>query len=176
MILRLKRTPGIYLTGFMASGKTTIGRLLAERLGWHFVDLDAEIEAAEHCLIAEIFDTRGEEAFRRAETEALQQRVRAVERGTPTVVALGGGTFVQNDNFQLLENNGVTIWLDAPLEMVRRRVGQNSGRPLAREAAAFEELYRVRRTAYGRADFRIEIEDDDPARAVDAVLGLPIFR
>lgn len=176
MILRLKRTPGIYLTGFMACGKTTIGGLLAERLGWQFADLDAEIEAAEQRSIAEIFDTLGEQAFRRVETETLQQRVRAIERGTPTVVALGGGTFVQHENFDLLENNGVTIWLDAPLEMVSRRIGRNTVRPLARETTDFEELYRLRRQAYGRADFRIVIEDDDPARAVDAVLQLPLFR
>src|ERR1022692_5190369 len=65
MILKLKRTPGIYLVGFMGSGKSTIGRLLAERIGWHFVDLDEEIEAAERMSILEIFETRGEAEFRR---------------------------------------------------------------------------------------------------------------
>jgi shikimate kinase len=176
MILRLKRTPGVYLAGFMASGKTTIGRLLAERLGWYFADLDADIEAAQNCSIAEIFDLRGEDEFRRVETEALERRVHAVERGTPTVVALGGGTFVQNSNFQLLENNGVTIWLDAPLEIIRRRVGQSAHRPLAREASGLEELYHSRRQPYSRADFRIEIDGDDPATVVDAILQLPLFR
>ena len=73
MILKLKRTPGIYLTGFMASGKTTIGRLLADELDWQFVDLDKEIEAQQGISIAEIFDTRGEQEFRRIETEAIRQ-------------------------------------------------------------------------------------------------------
>ena len=118
MILKLKNTPGIYLVGFMGSGKTTIGRLLAERLGWHFADLDDEIEAQQGSSIAEIFDLRGEEEFRRIETGVVRAQVRTIERGRPTVVALGGGTFAQQANFDLLENNGVSIWLDCPLETV----------------------------------------------------------
>ena len=81
MILKLKRTPGIYLTGFMASGKTTIGRLLAEELGWHFCDLDEQIEAQQGTSIAQIFDTLGEQEFRRIESEAIRAHVRSVERG-----------------------------------------------------------------------------------------------
>ena len=95
MILKLKRTPGIYLVGFMGSGKSTIGRLLAERIGWHFVDLDAEIEAAQSMSILEIFETRGEAEFRRFERETLRQHVRAIECGRPAVLALGGGAIVQ---------------------------------------------------------------------------------
>src|SRR5205823_9160195 len=68
MILKLKRTPGIYLVGFMGSGKTTIGRLLAEELGWGFADLDEEIEKREGMSISQIFETRGEAGFRQAET------------------------------------------------------------------------------------------------------------
>ena len=71
MNLKLKRTPGIYVVGFMASGKSTIGRLLAGRLGWNFFDIDEEIEAAEKTTISEIFDTRGEAAFRRIETGVI---------------------------------------------------------------------------------------------------------
>src|ERR1022692_5019344 len=97
MILKLKRTPGIYLVGFMGSGKSTIGRLLAERIGWHFVDLDEEIEAAERMSILEIFETRGEAEFRRVEREKLREHVRAIECGRPAVLALGGGAIVQPD-------------------------------------------------------------------------------
>ena len=175
MILKLKRTPGIYLVGFMASGKTTIGRILAERLGWHFVDLDNEIEAQEESTIAEIFDERGEEEFRRIENAALGVHVRKIERGRPTVVALGGGAFVQQNNFDLLENHGVTVWLDCPLETVRQRVEQAAHRPLARDAQRLEELFHERQAGYGRADYRIAIESDDPLAAVEAVLKLPLF-
>jgi shikimate kinase len=87
MNLKLKRTPGIYLVGFMGSGKSTIGRLLAHRLGWNFFDTDEEIEAAERTTIAEIFEGRGEPEFRRIETEILRQHVSWIERGRPSVVA-----------------------------------------------------------------------------------------
>lgn len=176
MILKLKRTPGIYLVGFMGSGKSTIGRLLAGELGWHFVDLDDEIEAAESTTIIEIFETRGEPEFRRLEREAMRQRVRAIEAGRPTVLALGGGAIVAPENYALVENNGITIWLDCPFETVRRRVAPVSHRPLARDPEKFAELYQVRRESYARADFRIPIESDDPAIAVAAVLALPLFK
>jgi shikimate kinase len=176
MILRLKNTPAIYLVGFMASGKTTIGRLLAERLGWRFVDLDDDIEAAQKMKISQIFDTRGEEEFRRAEHAAMRARVREIECGTPTVMALGGGAFVQPDNYALLEDNGVTIWLDCPFETIKRRVEQATHRPLARDPATFALLYGARREAYARADYRIPIESDDPAAVVEAVMRLPLFK
>ena len=89
MNLILKRTPAIYLVGFMGSGKTTVGRLLAERLGWSFVDLDDNIEARERMPIAEIFETRGEPAFRAIEAEVLRGLVQAVKAGRPLVIALG---------------------------------------------------------------------------------------
>jgi shikimate kinase len=175
MILKLKRTPGIYLTGFMASGKTTIGRLLAERLGWHFADLDEEIEAQQGTSIAEVFDTCGEPEFRRIETEAIRAHVRLIERGRATVVAMGGGAFVQPANFELVENQGITIWLDCPFEIVQRRVAAASHRPLARDMENLEALYSARHAAYARADFRIPIESDDPSVAVEAILHLPLF-
>ena len=113
MILKLKRTPGIYLTGFMGCGKTTVGRALADALGWMFADLDQEIEAREKITIAEIFDTHGEAAFRELETAALKDRIRTVQYGRPQVIALGGGAFLNEENFELVSNNGVSVWLDA---------------------------------------------------------------
>ena len=84
MILKLKRTPGIYLVGFMACGKTTVGGGLAWELGWSFADIDEDIEAVQGIPIAQIFETRGEAEFRRIETAAIQERVRSIERGKPT--------------------------------------------------------------------------------------------
>jgi len=176
VILKLKQTPGLYLIGFMGCGKTTIGKLLAERLGWNFVDIDEDIETGQRRSIADIFDTLGEEAFRRMESEAIQQRVRAVARGSPTVMALGGGAAAQAENVELIETHGVTIWLSCPFDTVLRRVGQDSRRPLARDMKKFEELFYARQQAYGRADFRIDLDGDDPAAAVDAILKLPLFR
>ena len=175
MLTKLKRTPGLYLVGFMGSGKTTIGRLLADRLGWTFSDLDGEIEAQERSTIAEIFETRGEGEFRRIETEAVRARVRKIELGQPTVMALGGGSFAQPANFDVLQENGVTVWLDCPFDVVKRRVSGQSQRPLARDPVEFERLYETRLEAYRRAHFRIVSDSDDPDVAVQAILKLPIF-
>lgn len=175
MILKLKRTPGLYLVGFMASGKTTIGRMLADELGWAFADLDEDIVSAEGSGIAEIFDTFGEEEFRRREQVAIRKRVGQIERGKPMVVALGGGTFVPRANQQLLIENGITVWIDCPFDRVCARVEGDTNRPLARDAAKFKQLYEDRRAAYSNAEYRIEIQSDDPAAAVAAILKLPVF-
>ena len=175
MILKLKRTPAIYLVGFMASGKTTVGRLLAGKLGWQFVDLDVDIEAQEQATISEIFERRGEGEFRRAETEALRKRVRAVQMGTASVLALGGGAFAQEINFNLVEENGISIWLDCPLETLQARAAEESHRPLARDAVRFAALYQERRPVYARADYRIEEAGKPPEEIVREVLGLPLF-
>ena len=175
MITQLKRTPGLYLAGFMGAGKTTIGRLLAERLGWPFADLDDDIEVQEGVPIADIFRNRGEAEFRRIEREALHARVRAIERGDPLVLAVGGGAFVQPDNFALISGNGISIWLDCPLDTIKRRIAGQTHRPLAADQQNFERLYAARREHYSRADYRIEIGSDDPRVAVDTILLLPVF-
>src|SRR6516165_10528971 len=126
MLLKLKRTPGIFLVGFMGSGKSTVGRALAEELGWGFSDLDEEIESAEGVTIAEIFDQRGEEEFRRVESEALAHCVKSIKSGRPQVVSLGGGAFLDEHNFNLVSHNGVSIWLDCPFETIERRVATAS--------------------------------------------------
>jgi shikimate kinase len=167
----LQQTPGIYLVGFMGSGKTTVGRLLARRLGWRFLDLDDAIEAAQGATISAIFDTRGEAEFRRIETEAIRAAVGEV----PAVVALGGGAFAQPANRALLEGHGVSVWLDCPLELARARVLRATHRPLARDPVRFEQLYDARRESYALADARVVIESDDPAAAVEAILALFIL-
>ncbi len=175
MVLKLKRTPGLYLVGFMASGKTTIGRLLADELGWDFADLDEDIVAAEGSAIADLFDTFGEEEFRKTEQGAIRKRVSQIERGKPMVIALGGGTFVPEANQELLIDNGITIWLDCPFERVSARIQGSAHRPLARDPVKFKQLYDDRRAAYEKAEHRIEIQSDDPAAVVAAILKLPIF-
>lgn len=175
MLLKLKRTPGIYLVGFMGAGKSTVGRLLADELGWTFSDLDEEIEAAQGTTIADIFDQRGEEAFRALEHEAIKRHVDQIQRGKPTVIALGGGAFAHPANQALLSSCGVPIWLDCPFERVQSRLNGSSHRPLARDAAQFEQLYNTRRAEYAKADYCVEIDGDDPAKVVAAILNLPIF-
>jgi shikimate kinase len=176
MNLKLKQTPGIYLVGFMGSGKSTVGRHLAERLGWSFFDIDSEIEEAEQQPIALIFATRGEPEFRRIETEAIRRRTASVELGRPAVVALGGGAFTIESNRKLLENNGVTVWLDCPFEIVARRVAGDAGRPLAQDPVRFAALYQSRMEGYRLAHIHIAIESDDPAATVEAILAHPLLK
>jgi shikimate kinase len=174
VILKLKRTPGIYLVGFMGSGKSTLGQMLADELGWHFVDLDTDIEAREQCSISDIFETRGEEAFREIETAVISHWVHKVQRGRPTVLALGGGSFVRDPNYELLEENGITVWLDCPLTVVEQRVARNSARPLARDSERMRTLYHARLGAYGRADFRVDASGE-LADTLTLLLALPIY-
>ena len=175
MTLKLKRTPGLYLVGFMAAGKTTVGRALAEELGWCFVDVDNEIEASEGKSIADIFRERGESYFRDLESETIRRRVSLIEAGDPCVMALGGGAFVQPRNWQVIENNGVTVWLDCELEIIRGRLGEDTTRPLAQDGSALAKLFEDRRPLYARADFRVEVAMADVAQVVRKILALPIF-
>jgi shikimate kinase len=176
MILKLKRTPGIYVVGFMASGKSTVGRHLAHRLGWNFFDTDDEIESAEKMAIAEIFTTRGEEEFRRIEAAIIRQHVRWIERGRPAVLALGGGAFVEPENRQVLSENGISVWLDCPFDVVQRRIANTTHRPLAQDPQKFAELYEARRGAYGNAEISVKIESDDPEVTVERIMDHPLFK
>ena len=165
----------VVLVGFMGSGKTALGRQLEERLERPFLDLDAAIEERAGKSISDLFAERGEQEFRRIETETIRARVRDIERGEATVVAMGGGAFVQPVNLDLLSKRGISIWLDCSFETVQRRVLETAHRPLARDMVRFEQLYRSRLAAYGRADYRIAIQSDDPSAAVEVILALPLF-
>lgn len=175
MLLKLKRTPGLYLVGFMGSGKSAVGHLLADELGWSFADIDEDIEKAEHTSIAEIFDTRGEQEFRILERDAIRKRVREVECGRPMVLALGGGAFVDPENRKLLEERGVTIWLDCPFSRICARLNGQTQRPLARDPEKFRQLFDDRRDCYSQAEYRIEADTDDASAIVAQILKLPIF-
>lgn len=175
MNARLIRTPGLYLVGFMGCGKTTIGTLLADELGWSFANLDDDIEAAAHLTITAIFERQGEEAFRQMEHEALEARIRRVQRGQPMVLSLGGGAFAQPRNVTLIADNGISIWLDCPFERIQARIAGQEHRPLARDPVQFEALYHARKPFYAQADFRVEVVSDDPREMVAAILALPVF-
>jgi len=176
MNLKLKRTPGIYLVGFMGSGKSTIGRLLAHRLGWSFFDMDHEIEAAEGASIREIFEQRREPEFRLIEAAMLGQHVRWIEQGRSAVLALGGGAFDEEGNRALLQDRGITIWLDCPFEIVERRALATAHRPLSHDPVRFAALFRERLETYRLADVHIAIAGDDPEPAVEDILAHPILK
>jgi shikimate kinase len=168
----MKPISGLYLVGFMASGKTTIGRALAQELGWPFIDIDTEIEAREGRAISQIFAERGESLFREVETEVIRQ----FAAGSSAVIALGGGAFVQPANRELIENSGVAVWLDCPLEIIRKRLGDDSARPLAANRNGLEKLFADRRPLYARANYRIEVDTDNLPEILERILALPIFQ
>lgn len=175
MILKLKRTPGIYLVGFMGCGKSTVGVRVADELGWTYVDMDEDIVKAQGRGIVDIFDTGGESAFREIESECIRKRVRMIQTGRPMVLSLGGGAFAEETNYKLLRENGISIWLDASLDLIRHRLAGATDRPLARDPKRFEALYQSRQPAYAKADYRIPVAGNDPGPVVAAILGLPLF-
>ena len=148
----------IVLIGFMGAGKTTVGRVLAQRLRRPFFDLDDVIEHRERQTVAEIFANAGEAAFRRAEHAALRALLQENASAGDLILALGGGAFVQPHNRALLEENGaLTILLEAPLEELRRRCNrQRKERPLARQGTKFAELFAARQSDYQQARFRVQ--------------------
>ncbi len=146
------RADKVYLVGFMAAGKTTVARALAKRLEWRAVDIDELIEAQERLTVSEIFAKHGEPHFRAAERAVLAGQL------TPRhlVVATGGGTFVDPQNRAAINADGVSVWLDVPLERVIARVPADGRRPLAADRAEFERLYSARRIAYAYAHLRLD--------------------
>ncbi len=119
----------IYLTGFMTSGKSTIGPILANVLGWSFYDLDKEIEKKENISVVEIFETKGENYFRAAETEILK----AVSAGENVIVSLGGGTIANDENLAILKETGKIIYLKVSPEILYQRLKNKIDRPLFRD-------------------------------------------
>ncbi len=175
MILKLVRTPAVYLIGFMGSGKTTIGRMLADRLGWDFYDLDDDIEQKSGKSIAEIFDGDGEETFRAMERDALAERVHLVQGGHAMVLALGGGACVTETCMERLSNNGVTVYLDCGFDTLAARVAAFEHRPLTRDPERFRALFEARQPFYALAEHRVNGNVESPEEVVDRILRLGIF-
>ena len=143
----------VYLVGFMGAGKTSVGRALAKRLDWRFVDVDEQIEQREHLAVAEIFQRRGEPYFRGVERAVLADDV--VLRHA--VVATGGGTFVDPQNRAIIKADGAAVWLNVPLDLVIARVPQDGRRPLAADRTNLERLFHARRAAYEQAHLHIDV-------------------
>jgi len=166
----------VCLTGFMGSGKSTAGRLLAGQLGWTHVDLDRRIMEVASSTIPEIFARAGDAAFRRLESDQLARIVAETDAAEkPRVVSLGGGTIVQPQNLALLREHGsLLIWLRCPVEELLRRCAQITDRPLFRDEASFRRLYEERLPTYQLADYRVD-SDLDPWRVIEQILALGIF-
>ncbi len=148
----------LILTGFMGSGKSSVGRVLAKRLGCRFIDLDAEIVAAAGCSINDIFARDGEQAFRLLESSMLEQVLSA---GKGCVLATGGGAVISAQNRSLMRSRGVIINLNVTLDQVLARLKGSSDRPLlAGDDAALRAtaLMDEREQFYADADIRIDTD------------------
>ena len=157
----------IYLVGFMAAGKTTVARLIAQRLGWRAEDVDELIEARERRTVADVFARHGEAYFRAAERDIL----RLVLPLRHTVVATGGGTFMDPETQQAINVDGVSVWLDVPLETVIARIPPDGRRPLSADRAQMERLFAARQAAYARAHVRVEATAA-PEEIAERIIGL----
>jgi shikimate kinase len=165
------RVPILCLAGFMGSGKTTIGTLLARQLAWRFVDLDDRIEESASLAIPEIFERLGESAFRQIEADQLRAALgRATELKESTILALGGGTYAQPGCAEFLRAAGIPIlWLDSPIEVLLARCMTMPGRPLFRDEASFSSLYSRRLPSYQLADYRVD-SSGEPTQVVAEIL------
>jgi shikimate kinase len=157
----------MFLVGFMASGKTSLGQELARRLGWDFVDLDIRVAARERQSVSEIFREQGESGFRLAETSALRDLMESLERNT--VVALGGGTFAQAQN-QALLRAWPTVFLELPLEELWKRcLDDPTERPLRKDPAEFARLYESRLPFYRQAAMTVVTSGKDPVSLCEEI-------
>ena len=158
-----------YLVGNMGSGKTTVGELVAQRLGMFFTDLDRDVEWMAGQTVAELFAQRGEEAFRQLEREALARTIVMID----TVVATGGGAVLREDNRALMRRKGWVIYLRASPETLWQRLQHTTDRPLLRTESPYETLQviaQAREPLYQEADWVIDTDALCPEEVADAIV------
>lgn len=159
----------VALVGLMGAGKSTVGRRLASSLGRKFYDSDEEIERAAGMSIADIFSIHGESDFRRGEKRVLERLL----EDAPHVLATGGGAYLDPETRDLLRAKAVTVWLNADLRTLWKRVAKRGHRPLLRAPnpkAVLEKLFDERAPVYSEADLIVESHDGPHDRVVEAIL------
>jgi shikimate kinase len=152
----------VVLVGFMGSGKSTVGRILARRLGWGFVDMDERIEERTGRRIADIFREQGEAAFRQEELRVARELQSALRR----VIATGGGAFAQAETREALRTGAFTVYLAGDFDTLVRRVPTDGSRPLAADHEIMRRLLVEREPFYRSADLIV-----DAAEAPLAIAG-----
>ncbi|MEO1028193.1 MAG: shikimate kinase [Pseudomonadota bacterium] len=159
----------IALVGLMGAGKSTVGRRLADALGRKFFDNDEEIEKAAGLSVSDIFALHGEVEFRRGEKRVLERLLKE----EPHVLATGGGAYLDSDTRALLRQSAVTVWLNADLETLWRRVSKRDHRPLLKRPDARDVLAKLadeREPVYSQADIVVASEDGPHMDTVQAIL------
>jgi len=159
----------VVLVGLMGVGKSTVGRRLARRLALPFVDSDAEIEDASGLSAAEVFERFGEKDYRDGEMRLVARLV----DGQVRVISTGGGVFVDPRTRELLKTRTITVWLDAPVEVLAQRTRRRDTRPLLRTDDPRETLRRIaeeERPAYAEAHIHVRSSDGAHRDVVDAIV------
>jgi shikimate kinase len=157
----------VFLIGMPGAGKSSVGRLVAEKLGIPFVDLDVEIEREAGRSVREIFLKEGEPAFRELEHDAVVR----VAGAPPAVVACGGGVVLREDNLQAMRAGGPIVWLNVPLATLRRRIRDIiEKRPLVKDPLDLERLYTARESVYRAAAQHEVVADADPSSIASEVV------
>ncbi|ERN53052.1 shikimate kinase [Alkalihalophilus marmarensis] len=143
----------IYLTGFMGSGKTTVGQALGKTLGFQVIDTDQWIEEDQQKKIKEIFNEGGEKLFRSLETEALRELSQK-----KAVITTGGGIILKEENRKIMKESGTVIFLDCAIEEVIRRTSNDDSRPLLKEKSKgdIQSMYEDRLPLYKEADIHLD--------------------
>ncbi|WP_127568776.1 shikimate kinase [Glycocaulis alkaliphilus] len=160
----------VVLVGLMGVGKTTIGRRLADRLGWAFRDSDHEVEEAAGRSVSEIFADFGEAAFRDGERRVI---ARLMDETGQAVIALGGGAFINTQTRALLKGRSLSVWLQADIDTLMERVSRRDTRPLLQTEdprAVMERLLAERAPVYAEADIHVRSPDTTHDGAVQAIL------
>lgn len=166
--IKAARRP-IVLVGLMGVGKTQIGQALAEKLALPFRDSDAEIEKVGGLVISEIFDRFGEEKFRELECRVIEDLLKE----GPMVLATGGGAYVQPKTREIIEANGISVWLRATLETIIARTERSKHRPLLRAdnpQAVLAELMEKRYPVYAMAKLTVDTDNYSRWQTMDVVL------
>ncbi len=159
----------LILTGMMGVGKTTVGKTLAERLSYSFIDVDRLIEYREGCRINIIFKNKGESYFRKIETEITLKELKK----SKTVISLGGGSFLNKIIRNKIKKNSISFWLDLSIEKIVQRLKKTNKRPLLFKkniAETVKKIYLERRRTYNEADFRINCNSLQSNEIVDKII------
>ncbi len=158
------------LTGMMGVGKTTIGKRLAKKLNFSFVDIDKIIEKQEGESISSIFRNKGESYFRKLETQLTIKEL----KNNNSVISLGGGAFLNHSIRQISKKHSISFWLDVPVETLIKRLKKSKNRPILgkeKTDGSIKKIYFVRKKFYNKADYRIRCKTLTLKQIIEKILN-----
>ena len=165
-----KLKKNLVLTGMMGSGKTTIGKYLSQRLEMGFADVDAIIEKKVGLSVSEIFEKKGEKAFR--DVEEIESK--KILKKTNLIVALGGGAFINENIRNEIKKSSISVWLDLDIKILYKRVKESKKRPLLKNSSEEEliKIYNLRKKIYSLADFKVQCSFKNKEQIINEVLQI----